>query len=935
MLLEWGFLLWLVIFVKTTLLWVAAAIYACASKKAAPAMRHRMLATGILAALVIPLLHTMAPNWTLLVLPSTFDSSIPSEASSQPVTELPTETQASISVEGGDNALGAAGISELPQPDKYDIDSWSDEPASNTPSPTSITTPQTTHTIPNSTESGLDAFTPVSRVESLILPLLTLIYLMGFGLLAIRLLIGITTLSSWRRRAQIISDPGWDQALELAKADIGVKRPITLCHLPVIQTPMTWGILCPVIAIPRELFDQSSATDRRLILLHELAHIRRMDWLIQVLSILSCSMNWFNPLGWWMHRRMMLEAELACDQHVVTVDHQPGTYASFLAQLQHISLTPRRIPISIGIAMGGARSHLTRRLAMLGRKGFANPQRRTSLITTLLLGAMISLLGCIEITSAQQRPEHQAQRPLPKEQPGDADVIQPDEEAIVQNGLTQDQVDEAIHRLIAALYESQADDGGWYGAFHDGPDEPTSRNDWGPSSMALLALVTSGESPEKEAIQSGLKHLTGQEITGLYPLSMRTQLLSKVADDETMRRLLEIDTMTLLNSAHELSRFGYRVGLDPQPLIGRIDNSTTQYGVIGVWSAGQAGLKSPKNFWSDVIANFLETQQPDGGWSYSGNRNTTESMTVAGLTCLYLAQQNIARQNATPNRQIQDAIERGLAFLEDNYDPDQMVHSAWDYRSDYNWFGYARIGQLSGNWRFNQTDVYEDIASRIANDTRQFGNRIHAMAFRLMFLAESSQPVWINKLKIEDTAWNNRPNDVYFLNRYIGHYNRAALNWRVVDLNTSSKDWANAPVLWLSADDKIDWTNEQAENIKRYLDQGGTLIANPEHQGKHEAFRASIKQLAKKMYPDLTFEIMAEDHPLATRKERGLVVPRGVEVLNYKDRAIIVVPKQDWGRAIQSDENPGIRKHEAWYVLTNLFDQVNEAGLIKPRLYKP
>lgn len=935
MLLEWGFSLWLVIFVKTTLLWVAAAICACASKKATPAMRHRMLATGILAALVIPLLHTMAPNWTLLVLPSTFDSSIPREASSQPVTELPTETQVSISVEGGDNALGAAGISEPPLPDKYEIDSWSDEPVSNTPSPTSITTSQTTHTIPNSSESGLDAFTPVSRVERLILPLLTLIYLTGFGLLAIRLLIGITTLSSWRRRAQIISDPGWDQALELAKADIGVKRPITLCHLPVIQTPMTWGILCPVIAIPKELFDQSSATDRRLILLHELAHIRRMDWLIQVLSILSCSMNWFNPLGWWMHRRMMLEAELACDQHVVTVDHQPGTYASFLAQLQHISLTPRRIPISTGIAMGGARSHLTRRLAMLGQKGFANPQRRTSLITTLLLGAMISLLGSIEITSAQQRPEHQAQRPLPKEQPGDADVMQPDEEAIVQNGLTQDQVDEAIHRLIAALYESQADDGGWYGAFHDGPDEPASRNDWGPSSMALLALVTAGELPEKEAIQSGLKHLTGQEITGLYPLSMRTQLLSKVADDEKMRQLLEIDTMTLLNSAHELSRFDYRVGLDPQPSRGRIDNSTTQYGVIGVWSAGQAGLKSSKKFWSDVIANFLETQQPDGGWSYSGNRNTTESMTVAGLTCLYLAQQNIARQNATPNRQIQDAIERGLAFLEDNYDPDQMVDSAWDYRLDYNWLGYARIGQLSGNWRFNQTDVYEDIANRIANDNRQFGNRIHAMAFRLMFLTESSQPVWINKLKIEDTAWNNRPNDVYFLNQYIGHYNRAALNWRVVDLNTSSKDWANAPVLWLSADDKIDWTNEQAENIKRYLDQGGTLIANPEHQGKHEAFRASIKQLAKKMYPDLTFEIMAEDHPLATRKERGLVVPRGVEALNYKDRAIIVVPKQDWGRAMQSDENPGIRKHEAWYVLTNLFDQVNEAGLIKPRLYKP
>ncbi|MEM6505949.1 MAG: DUF4159 domain-containing protein [Planctomycetota bacterium] len=502
-------------------------------------------------------------------------------------------------------------------------------------------------------------------------------------------------------------------------------------------------------------------------------------------------------------------------------------------------------------------------------------------------------------------------------------------DAAAEQQLTEERVDEAINKLIEQLYESQHEDGGWYGAYHSGPDEPQSKNNWGPSSMALLALLTAGESPEKPAILNGLKRVTQEEITGLYPLSMRTQMLAKVRDDQAMMRFLKTDTLTLHNSKHRLSRFDYAVGMNIRPSM-RIDNSTTQYGVIGVWSADQRGLKAPKDFWEDVVMNFLELQGADGGWAYSGARNTTQSMTLAGLTCLYLAQQHTARKDAKADAQIEAAIEKGLNYLDHNLSVNARVHGGVSYQ----WMGYTRVGQLSGRWEFGGQDVYREIATQIANEEKQLGNSIHTMAFNLMVLIESHRPIWINKLKIDGTNWNNRPNDIYFLNQYIGQYNEAKLNWRVVDIESNSRDWSNAPILWLSSDGAIEWTERQAANIKRYLELGGTLIANPERQGGHAQFVASIKALGKKMYPGLAFEEMGEDHPLATRAERGRA-PRGVQVLNGGGRALIVVPRLDWGRALQSDERPSILRHEAWFCMTNLFDQVNEAGLIKKRLQKP
>lgn len=502
------------------------------------------------------------------------------------------------------------------------------------------------------------------------------------------------------------------------------------------------------------------------------------------------------------------------------------------------------------------------------------------------------------------------------------------------DNLADEDVDAAIQQIIDFLYKSQADDGGWYGSYHNGPKEPEARNNWGPTAMATLALIVSGESPQNPKIKKALELLAKVEITGVYALSMRTHVWSYLPQD-TFGKLLAKDADTMLRSTYDKSRFGYPVAQEGESTVetrgNRIDNSTTQYGVLALWQADKRGIKVPDFFWQNAIENFLAQQRGDGGWTYNGNTNTTQSMTLAGLTVMFVAQQELFRSQNKANPKLAASIEQGLEYLNENFDVQSDVHGGVSYM----WYGYERVGLASGIKYFDGKDWFQEIGKRIVQRKANYGNSIHTACFDLMFLSRGRVPVWINKLQIPGAAWNNRPNDVYFLNRFISSYREHEVNWQVVDVESDPKEWMSAPLMWISSDDGIEWTDEYVRKIKLYLDLGGTLIANPEERSS--SFRASIQELAEKIYPDLEFEGVTRDHPMANLLEgnpRGSKAP-AFEILSNGARVLMVMPKEDWGMTFQEDVKPDPSKKTAWRDIINIYGVVTDRGELTPRLVSP
>ena len=99
-----------------------------------------------------------------------------------------------------------------------------------------------------------------------------------------------------------------------------------------IIVPMVWNFLRPVILLPIDA--NHWQTERlRAVLLHELAHIKRWDWTMQMVAQVTCAIYWFNPLVWFVARWMRIEAEQACDDYVLNAGYRSTDYAQDLLDI--------------------------------------------------------------------------------------------------------------------------------------------------------------------------------------------------------------------------------------------------------------------------------------------------------------------------------------------------------------------------------------------------------------------------------------------------------------------------------------------------------------------------------------------------------------------------------------------------------------------------
>jgi TonB family protein len=127
-------------------------------------------------------------------------------------------------------------------------------------------------------------------------------------------------------------------------------------------TPMTWGALRPHILLPRSA-EHWPDSRLRVVLAHELAHVQRMDWLIQICVQVVCSLYWFNPLFWVAANRMDRESEQASDDAVLRLGVDARDYATDLLEIARAFCQPRA---GWGVTMA-RQSGLEKRFAALLR----------------------------------------------------------------------------------------------------------------------------------------------------------------------------------------------------------------------------------------------------------------------------------------------------------------------------------------------------------------------------------------------------------------------------------------------------------------------------------------------------------------------------------------------------------------------------------------
>ncbi len=175
--------------------------------------------------------------------------------------------------------------------------------------------------------------------------------------LLVRIASGIAAVRRLARYARP-ADARWRNLLDQVVATAGVRRRVRLLVSGDVAMPMTWGGTRPIVLLP---LDASGWSDdrARVVLLHEVSHILRADWLTHALGRLLLACHWFNPLAWIAVRAMTREREAACDDYVLAQGARPTEYAQHLLDLASAGHPGAAWPIALAMAR---RSELEGRL---------------------------------------------------------------------------------------------------------------------------------------------------------------------------------------------------------------------------------------------------------------------------------------------------------------------------------------------------------------------------------------------------------------------------------------------------------------------------------------------------------------------------------------------------------------------------------------------
>lgn len=242
--------------------------------------------------------------------------------------------------------------------------------------------------------AAMSAPIPSSEAQDLLpaaLPWVFALWLAGVAVLSVYQLGGLYQTRIWKRRGARPAPEEWKARLRVLARRLGIGRGVELLESSAAQVPAVIGWLRPVILVPASALAGLTPRQLEAILAHELAHVRRHDYLVNLFQTMVETLLFYHPAVWWVSAQVRRERENCCDDLAVTVCGDRLVYARALADLEGLRVSSPRLAMA---ADGGSLMARIRRLAGVP----ARDSRRSWLAGALALsllpaGAVINFSG--------------------------------------------------------------------------------------------------------------------------------------------------------------------------------------------------------------------------------------------------------------------------------------------------------------------------------------------------------------------------------------------------------------------------------------------------------------------------------------------------------------------------------------------------------------
>lgn len=343
---------------KATVVLVAATFVSFALRRSSAALRHLVWTLALCSAIALPIFSIALPKWQLPIL--RLEAHPPALAA--PAAPLDDDRAASTrmapSRTGGmkNDAVAA-----------------------------------TTATIARA------SVTPPSWIRTITWPQAVIgLWLIGAALVFARVLIGLVAVQWLSRRTEDVSDAPWLPMARDMASRLGITPRLRFLRSGRASMPVATGVFRPAVIMPADA-DTWRESRLRIVLLHELAHVKRRDCLTHLLAQTACALHWFNPLAWVAARRARTERERACDDLVLAAGTRRSEYADQLLEIARAMRGDRFPALIAGASLAMAhQSQLEGRLIAILDPKVPRLTRVRARLATVVCFCAVAPLGALQ-----------------------------------------------------------------------------------------------------------------------------------------------------------------------------------------------------------------------------------------------------------------------------------------------------------------------------------------------------------------------------------------------------------------------------------------------------------------------------------------------------------------------------------------------------------